>query len=74
MLKCKVCGCEFNATKEKHYICRDKSVYGIRVLAGGDEEDIYDAFDCLQCGCQIIVQQRKRVYVPVNETEEDAEE
>ena len=23
MLKCKICGCEFNAVKERHYISRD---------------------------------------------------
>lgn len=60
MLKCGVCGCEFNATIEKHYISRDEKATGIVALSGGSEALEYDAFDCPQCGCQFIVQPRKR--------------
>lgn len=60
MLKCGVCGCEFNAIKEKHYISRDESKTGIAALAGGDETLEYDTFDCPQCGCQFVAQPRKR--------------
>lgn len=29
MLKCKICGCEFNAVKERHYISRDNGKVGL---------------------------------------------
>lgn len=60
MLKCKICGCEFNAISEKHYISRDEVRVGIAALAGGQESQEYDTFDCPQCGCQHIAQSRRR--------------
>ena len=63
MLKCKVCGKEFEANLERHYVARD---IGKTVLAAAfgnnDEENLYDAFDCPYCGCQFVVQGRKRLY------------
>lgn len=67
MLKCKICGCEFNAVLEKHYISRDERKTGFAAISGGSEVAEYDTYDCPQCGCQFIAQPRKR---RVNTTEE----
>lgn len=66
MLKCKICGCEFNATIEKHYISRSKALTGLAAISGGEECAEYDTFDCPQCGCQHIAQERKRASVKSN--------
>ncbi len=61
MLECKVCGGMFNAIVERHYVARDNGNTGLAVsLVSAAEERLYDAFDCPICGCQIIVQDRKR--------------
>lgn len=60
MLKCKACGKEFEANLERHYVARDNGKVGICFT--GTEENLYDAFDCPVCGCQIIVQERKRLH------------
>lgn len=66
MLKCKICGCEFNAVKEKHYISRDNGKVGLMAAFESKTEDIlYDTFDCPACGCQITAQERKREYILV---------
>jgi DNA-directed RNA polymerase subunit RPC12/RpoP len=63
MLKCKICGCEFNAVKERHYISRDNGKTGLTAAFGSNPEDkLYDTFDCTACGCQIVAQERKRKY------------
>lgn len=65
MLKCKICGTEFPAVKDRHYITRDDGKTGLSVAFGSNpEEKLHDTFDCPVCGCQIIVQDRKREYVP----------
>lgn len=60
MLKCKICGTEFPAIKERHYIARDNNKTGAVVVFSKDEEKIYDAYDCPLCGSQIIAKERKR--------------
>ena len=71
MLKCKICGSEFKAIKEKHYISRDCGKTGFASsLGSNDEETIYDSFDCPVCGCQIVAQERKREYKETIEHEE----
>lgn len=50
MIKCKVCGTEFPAIKERHYIARDNSRTGVAIAISKDEEKIYDAYDCPMCG------------------------
>ena len=60
MLKCKICGTEFPAIKERHYIARDNSRTGAVAVISKDEEKIYDSYDCPMCGSQIIAQERKR--------------
>lgn len=64
MLKCKICGTEFPAVEERHYIARDNSRTGAVVVISKDEEKIYDAYDCPMCGSQIIAQERKRILEP----------
>lgn len=63
MLKCKICGCEFNAVKERHYISRDNGKIGLTTMFGSNPENrLYDTFDCPVCGCQIVAQERKSKY------------
>lgn len=78
MLKCKICGTEFPAIKEKHYIAKDLGMTGVVRVVRNNEEKIYDAYDCPMCGCQIIAQERKRNFEPdsngeTEDEEEDAE-
>ena len=63
MLECKVCGCKFNPVKQSHYIARDneKASSLVTAFSSDVESTLHDAFDCPQCGCQIIAQARKRV-------------
>lgn len=73
MLKCKVCGIEFPAIKERHYIARDNGKTGLSsALGSNDEEKIYDSFDCPMCGCQVVAQDRKRTYEIPNKESKDA--
>ena len=72
---CKVCGAELTLTKENHYISRDEVKTGLSVIVGGLEEIIYDTFDCQECGCQNVMQERKRHwYTPTNITTDDEED
>lgn len=59
MLACKGCGHKFEVTAKEHYIARDDTPGG---LIAPPEMTLYDAFDCPVCGCQIIVQERKRAF------------
>lgn len=62
METCAVCGRDFPLIFEEHYVARDVEKTGIMpTLTGQTEYVIYDAFDCPHCGCQNIVQSRKRV-------------
>lgn len=62
-LKCKICGTEFPALIERHYISRDSTKTGFAAAFGSsDEPTIFDTYDCPNCGCQVIAQPRKRNY------------
>lgn len=75
MLKCKVCGCEFSAIIERHYISRDCGKTGLAASFGSNQEErLYDCFDCPQCGCQNVSQERKRVYIPVSKIDDESED
>ena len=74
MLKCKICGKEFEANKDRHYVARDKSTKGLVNLISSDGVTLYDAFDCPSCGCQIIAQERKKTLIEEFETLEDCYE
>lgn len=75
---CRICGCEFPITSQTHYIATDNETVGLASAFGSKKEvDIYDAFDCPNCGCQMIIQRRKRAwesytYVEDNRQPEDA--
>lgn len=58
-IKCKICGAEFPALVERHYIARDLKKIGLVEAFSSDEPALFDAFDCINCGCQVIAQQRK---------------
>lgn len=62
-IECKVCGCEFTPTISKHYIARDDVESGLSTAFKSAECKLYDSFDCPVCGCQMIVQERKREYI-----------
>lgn len=66
MLKCKVCGKEFESIIEKHYVARNESISGAVTAISKSEEKLFDAFDCPYCGCQIIIQERKREFIIPN--------
>ena len=54
MLKCKICGTEFPAIYERHYVSRDLTKTGIVAAIGStDEPALYDTFDCPNCGCPV---------------------
>ena len=77
MYKCKICGKEFELQKGEHYVTRDASQSGIAKVIVSTEEKIYDTFDCPHCGCQNVMQERKRNYsfaVAVAEEEECSDE
>lgn len=73
MLECKICGCKFNAVIEKHCISRDNGKTGLATIVSDNEESLYDTFDCPQCGCQHIAQERKRRTFPLTDGD-DAED
>lgn len=77
MYKCKICGKEFELQKGEHYVTRDAGQSGIAKVIVSTEEKIYDTFDCPHCGCQNVMQERKRNYsftVAVAEEEDEKEE
>ena len=64
MTTCKVCGRDFALIKEEHYVASDNAKTGVMGAIGGTEPNIYDVFDCPHCGCQNIMQTRKRPHFP----------
>lgn len=73
-IECKICGCEFNPIIERHYVSRDEGKSGVMaVFASHPEEKLYDTFDCPECGCQAVVQERKRKYVDIPLVDEEEE-
>lgn len=76
MLICKICGHEFGAIVDRHYIARDPGVTGaFSALGSHDENKLFDAFDCPKCGCQMIMQERKyKVDLSQIEEKEEAED
>lgn len=63
LMHCLCCGNVFIPTKEMHYVAKDATP-GRHLLLAAAETKQYDAFDCPQCGCQIVVGERLR---PVDE-------
>ena len=61
MATCCVCGRDFPLITEESYIARDKKQVGLAPILNSEEPILYDAFDCPHCGCQNIMQERKRI-------------
>lgn len=62
-IKCNVCGLEIIPEIKNHYISRNAGKIGLNaVVSGGVEPELFDSFDCPQCGSQIIMQERKRIF------------
>lgn len=65
MRTCEICGHEFELTKDNHYIVRDNETTGIVTVGRHDEVQMYDAVDCPNCGCQIILCKRLRPFTEI---------
>lgn len=70
-IKCKICGCEFPPMIDKHYVARDCTKTGALANLSKIEEKLYDTFDCPNCGCQVIIQERKRESIPCTDNEQE---
>lgn len=67
-MECKICGKDFELKLDNHYIARDEEIErcGIVGIVGNNtdkESKLYDTFDCPFCGCQNVVQERKRSFM-----------
>ena len=67
-MECKICGKDFELKLDNHYIVRDEEIqrFGIASIVGSStekESKLYDAFNCPYCGCQNVVQERKRGFI-----------
>lgn len=58
-IKCSVCRSRFHAKKE--YMI-EKMFTGLASLGASDM--VYDAMDCPECGCQIVLAERKPKIYP----------
>lgn len=79
LFTCHICGRDFPLIDVENYVARDaNSTTGLAAAISGKEPTIYDAMDCPFCGCQNIIQERKRYYDPVqdilNDFDDDDEE
>ena len=61
---CPVCGNEIALRAENHYIARDDVECGVSTAIRSVEPQTFDAMDCIFCGCQLILQPRKRLCEP----------
>lgn len=61
-LVCKVCGTRFAPTKSCRYTAAtNNGGTGLAGIVGNAKpEEFYDAYDCVFCGCQILVNKRLR--------------
>lgn len=64
--KCKVCGNEFVMVSERRYTARGNKIVGISNIVEDKEVQLYNAFDCPECGCQNLVNERLRGEEPKN--------
>lgn len=76
---CSICGNNFPFDIDHHYISRDCGQTGLAVIVKKEEEKLYDTYDCPFCGCQNIIQERKRSYFGgvgqvIEDNEDDEEE
>lgn len=60
-LRCEVCGKEFIPKSKDRYTAKENMVKGGLSAAFSGElknPELYDCFDCPQCGCQMVVNRR----------------
>lgn len=74
MLKCKICGKEFIPSIDRHYVAKDNGESGLSTVFKSIEGNLYDTFDCPECGCQVIAQERKRAFTSYAPSGDDNEE
>ena len=78
MATCKICGRDFPLLNEEHYVAVDASKTGTAEVISHTEPIFYDAIDCPHCGCQNVLQERKRLcpceYGICDECEEEEDE
>lgn len=78
MLKCNICGHSMLPNKDLHYISRGNEKTGLAAALSSNEPQLWDTFDCVWCGCQILAQKRNRDisdnFVFDNETNEEEPE
>lgn len=61
MTTCKICGRDFPLISEERYTARDEQKIGFTpMITGENEPKLFDAIDCPHCGCQNVLQERKR--------------
>lgn len=61
---CSVCGRDFPLIAEKAYAARDAEQGSLAAIVGDMESWWYDVIDCPHCGCQNVLQERKRPLTP----------
>ena len=59
--ECVVCGRLIPLIVENHYVATDKDRTGLSSAINREEPELYDCFDCPHCGCQNVIQERKRL-------------
>lgn len=64
-MKCNVCGHEFAPKKENRYVSEERTAGFFQVTK------YYDRFDCPECGCQIVAQERLAPIPECIEIEQD---
>lgn len=59
-LRCKVCGKEFIPKSQERYTAKENESKGgiAAALSGESGPELYDCFDCPQCGCQVVTIRR----------------
>lgn len=64
MFTCKICGLEFGLHIEDHYISRDGERTGLIAAIGPENESkLFDTFDCPECGCQNVIQEKENIRI-----------
>lgn len=71
MATCQVCGRDFPLIAEEAYVARDVEQGGLVTALSDTESRWYDAIDCPHCGCQNVLQERKRPLTPEDADEEE---
>ena len=56
MVKCSICGEQFELRKENRYEVVIEA--GVLQKSLGAKDHLYEAFDCPRCGCQMLMQER----------------